>query len=173
MYSLYTQYFTLGADPKAALGLLQAILTAKPTPVPAGSFLNTGMTYPDSPGRALRGSREKLCPLFVLAWPRGASRQELGEGPRGARVLMKAALLCPCLARLQKGQVLPAVSLGWKKEGGCVGQGLLHPRTPGSRRVVAHSPGAGHLLPLGLSDDISDVRQNVGWARFPQASFWL
>lgn len=70
---------------------------------------------------------------------------------------MKAAAALPLPGQTPEGPVLPASSPGWKREGGCVGQGLLHPRTQGSRGVVAHSPGAGHLLPLGLSDDISDV----------------
>lgn len=39
MYSLYTHYHTLNVDPpKAALDLLQAILTTKLTPIPARTF---------------------------------------------------------------------------------------------------------------------------------------
>lgn len=48
MYSLYTHYHTLNVDPpKAALDLLQAILTTKLTPYPSQKFWNKGLIHPN------------------------------------------------------------------------------------------------------------------------------
>ena len=63
--------------PKAALGLLQAILTVQPFPCPAGSFLTKEMTYPNSTWRETLKwiTRKKSSSFFVLTWPREDFRQ--------------------------------------------------------------------------------------------------